>query len=115
MMLMPIVEKLGLTSRVEGIAGREVTGGYCSDLLSDVLKNSKAGYLWVTNQKHQNCVAIASLLDLSGIIIAGGIEPDADTLEKAVAEQVPLYTTDQSAFDIVGVLYEMGIRGSITP
>jgi hypothetical protein len=114
-MLMEIVRNLGLTSKVDGLADREITGGYASDLLSDVLKNAKNGYVWITNQKHQNCVAVASLLDLSGIIITGGIEPDADTLEKAVTEQVPLYTTGQSAFDIAGALYEMGIRGPIEP
>lgn len=115
MMLMEIVQKLGLTPKVDGIGDRAVTSGYCSDLLSDVLKNAKTGCIWVTNQKHQNCVAVASLLDLSGVIITGGIEPDADTLEKAVAEQVPLYTTAESAFDVAGRLYEMGIPGSITP
>jgi hypothetical protein len=115
MMLMEIVRKLGLTSKVDGLADREITGGYASDLLSDVLKNAKSGYIWITNQKHQNCVAVASLLDLSGIIVTGGIDPDPDTLEKAVAEQLPVYTTDQSAFDIAGALYEMGIRGPIQP
>ncbi len=115
MMLMEITRKLGLTSKVDDVADREITGGYASDLLSDVLKNAKAGYIWITNQKHQNCVAVASLLDLSGIVITGGTEPDPDALEKAVAEQVPLYTTDKSAFDVVGELYEMGIRGPIQP
>lgn len=115
MTLMETARTLGLTSKVDGLADREITGGYVSDLLSDVLKNAKTGYVWITNQKHQNCVAVASLLDLSGIIITGGTEPDPDTIEKAATEQVPLYTTDKSAFDIAGAIYEMGIRGPIQP
>jgi len=32
----------------------EVSGGYVSDLLSDVMANAKAGDIWVTLQTHQN-------------------------------------------------------------
>lgn len=115
MMLLEVVDRLTLVPRIEGITECEITGGYCSDLLSDVLKNAKTGNIWVTNQKHQNCVAVASLLELAAVVIAGGIEPDEDTLQKAASEQVPLFTTEKSAFEIVGGLYEMGIRGPISP
>jgi hypothetical protein len=115
MKLLETVQKLALTPRTADAGDVEITGGYCSDLLSDVLKNAKSGFIWVTNQKHQNCVAVASLLDLCAVIIVGGVEPDAETLEKAASEQVPLYTTTESAFDIAGRLYEMGIRGPISP
>ena len=110
MILSEAVERVGLTPVVEGNADREVNGGYCSDLLSDVLKNAKSGDVWVTNQKHQNCVAVAVLLDLSVIVIAGGMEPDEDTVQKAAAGSVLLYTTDLPAFEVVGRLYEMGVR-----
>ena len=110
MMLSEIVKTLNLTARTGDISDREVKGGYSSDLMSDVLANAKSGDLWITNQKHQNCVAVASLLGLAGIIIAGGIRPDENTLEKAVEESVPVYTTDMSAYELAGKLYEMGVR-----
>ncbi|MHB1000926.1 MAG: DRTGG domain-containing protein [Armatimonadota bacterium] len=110
-LLSKVADKLDLTSRVNKYADREVTGGYTSDLLSDVLANAKDGNIWVTNQKHQNCVAVASLLGISAVIIAGGIEPDDNTIEKAESEQVALFTTEASVFDTVGKLYEIGIRG----
>jgi predicted transcriptional regulator len=88
-----------------------VTGGYTSDLLSDVMANAKDGYIWITNQKHQNCVAVASLLNLSAIIIAGGVQPDENTIEKAIDEHVPVFTTDISVFDVTGELYKSGLRG----
>ena len=111
MLLSEIVEKLGLTPKTEVDANAEAADGYCSDLLSDVLNNAKSKYIWVTNQKHQNCVAVASLLELSALIIAGGTEPDDNTIEKAISENVPLYTTKMSAFEVSGRLYELGIRG----
>lgn len=88
----------------------EVTGGYVSDLMSDVLANAKPGNLWVTNQKHVNIVAVASLLGLAGVIIAGSAEPDENTVEKARQEKVSLFKTNLSAFDVVGRLYELGVR-----
>ena len=42
--------------------GREVTGGYASDLMSDVLAHGGAGNLWITLQIHQNVVAVAKIV-----------------------------------------------------
>ena len=50
------------------------------------------------------------MLDLAGVIIAGGMEPEDNTLEKANEEGVPLYTTDMPLYEVVGKLYDLGIR-----
>jgi len=39
----------------------EVTGGYASDLLSDVIAHSRKGNVWVTIQTHPNIVAVATM------------------------------------------------------
>lgn len=111
MLMSDIASKLNLTKRVDGAQDVDVTRGYASDLLSDVLANAKASDVWVTNQKHQNCVAVASLLGLAAMVIAGGIEPDDNTMEKAVAEQVALYTSNLPLFEVVGRMYELGVKG----
>jgi len=103
-----IIEKLQL----KAITGQknldvEVTGGYTSDLLSDVIANSKEGNLWITLQTHQNITAVAKLKDLAGIIIVNNREPDEDTIKKANEENVPILCTDKSAFEISGKLYEL--------
>ena len=103
-----IIEKLHL----EVLAGQdkmdaEVTGGYTSDLLSDVIANSKEGNLWITLQTHQNIVAVAKLKDLAGIIVVNNREPDEDTLKKAEEENVPILGSKDMAFDISGKLYEL--------
>jgi hypothetical protein len=106
-----VASHLNLTSRTSGAEDAEITGGYVSDLLSDVLANAKLGNIWVTNQKHQNCIAVASLLGLAGLVIAGGVNPDENTIEKATSENVPLYTAEQNAFEVVGKLHDLGVTG----
>lgn len=85
----------------------EVRGGYVGDLLSDVMANGREGDLWITRQIHQNIVAVASLKDLAGIVLVRGAEPAADTLQRAIQENIPLLTADLPAFEIAGRVYEM--------
>ena len=91
--------------------GTEVTGGYASDLLSCVMAKAQAGNVWVTIQGHPNIVAVASLLDLAGIIVAEGMSIDAATLEKAEEENIPILTTSLTTYTVVGELYKLGIAG----
>jgi len=85
----------------------EVSGGYVGDLLSDVMANSKPGQLWITRQAHQNIVAVATLKDLAGIVLALGREPDPETVERAKNEHIPLLISTLSAFDVAGKLYAL--------
>ncbi len=107
-----IVEKLGM--RVETTKeslDREVTGGYSSDLLSDVMANSKDGDIWITMQVHPNIIAVATLKDLAGIVIVQGRKPEKETIEKAQGENIPILVSDLQAFEIAGRLYQLGISG----
>ncbi len=108
MKLKEIVEKLQLKILTpEKKLDISVTGGYTSDLLSDVIANSKAGNIWITLQTHQNIIAVAKLKDLAGIIIVNNREPDEETLTKAKEENVPLMVSKELAFSISGKLYEL--------
>ena len=91
--------------------GAEVTGGYAADLLSCVMAKAQAGNVWVTLQSHPNIVAVASLLDLVGIIVTEGMIPDAVTMEKAEEEGIPLLTTELTTFTVAGRLFELGVPG----
>jgi hypothetical protein len=111
MQLQEIIESLSL--RVETPStdlAREVKGAYVSDMLSDVIGNSKEGFLWVTIQVHLNIIAVASLKNLSGIILVNSRVPAEDTLKKAIEEDIPIMTTPLPAFDLVGMLYSLGLR-----
>ncbi|MFC2157594.1 serine kinase [Acidobacteriota bacterium] len=108
MKLKDIVERLNLKvlSGPENLE-TEVTGGYTSDLLSDVIGNTKENHLWITLQTHHNIIAVAKLKDLAGIILVNNREPDNDTLDKAREENIPLLQTEMMAFIISGQLYEL--------
>jgi len=95
------------TLSAEKALDSEVTGAYTSDLLSDVMANSKENNLWITLQVHLNIVAVAQLKELSGIIIVNGRKPDAETLKKAQEEGCPLFSTEKTAFEISGELYQL--------
>lgn len=106
MKIIDIVEKLNLEV-FSGQAGleNEISGGYVSDLLSDVMGNSKRGQVWITLQSHKNTLAVASLKDLSAIILVKGIEPDKDAVEKSEEEGIPLLGTHEDTFTLAGKLY----------
>lgn len=111
MTLEEIVKELDLSVRAGSRSlDREVTGGYTSDLLSDVMGNARSGAIWITLQIHPNIVAVASLKDLSGIVLVGGREPEADTVQKADREGIPILTSSLSAFEIAGRLFRLGVR-----
>lgn len=101
-----IVERLELTvlSGNNGL-NREVTNGYVSDLLSDVLGFAQKGDVWVTLQTHKNVMAIASLKDVAAVILVKGLRPDEDTAEVSNVESIPVLGTSLSTFEIVGKLY----------
>jgi predicted transcriptional regulator len=84
-----------------------VTGGYVSDLLSDVMGNAKEGQVWITLQTHQNIIAVGSLKDISAIIIVKGFVPETDTIIKSNIENIPLLSTELDTFNITGRLYEL--------
>lgn len=84
-----------------------ITGGYTGDLLSDVMANSHEGDIWITRQVHQNIVAVATLKEHAGIILVNSCEPAKDTLEKAIAENVPLLISNLPAFELTGKIYSL--------
>jgi len=108
-----IVKSFGLETRAgKDHLHQEVTGGYASDLLSDVIAHSRKGNIWVTLQTHPNIVAVASMKELAGIILTAGRAPDSDTLRKAEEEGIPILISPLFAFELVGKLYQMGISGT---
>lgn len=97
---------LNLISGANGL-NNEIKGAYVSDLLSDVIGNAGEGQIWITLQTHQNIIAVASLKDLSAIIIVRGATPETDTIEKSNTENIPVLVTDLDTFSIAGRLFEL--------
>jgi hypothetical protein len=113
MKLTELIDELGLHPRsaLDNLDA-EVTGGYASDLLSDVLAHGEEGNLWITLQAHANIVAVASMKGFAGILLVGAREPQEGTLERAESERIPILVSELPAFELVGRLYGLGIRGN---
>ena len=101
---------LNLLTNPNIIKDKNAEFGYASDMLSCVMAGAKHNSIWVTLQAHLNIIAVATLLDLSAIIITEGNLPDASVIEKANREDVILLSTKESTFYIAGRLWQIGIR-----
>jgi len=101
-----LVKKYGLKvfAGEQGL-NNKISGGYVSDLLSDVMGNAAENEVWITLQTHHNLMAIASLKDLAAVILVKGFEPDEDTLERSREEGIPLLGTNTGTFEMAGKLY----------
>ncbi len=108
-----IIRALGLTVLTEekDFADISPNGGYVSDLLSCVMAGATNRSLWVTLQAHTNIVAVAALLDLCAVIISEGAQPEEATIRKANEEGVILLLSNDKSYDVVGQLWELGIKG----
>jgi serine kinase of HPr protein (carbohydrate metabolism regulator) len=108
MLVLEIVKALNLkVFGGENGLNREIAGGYSSDLLSDVMGHAEQGFVWITLQTHKNVMAVASLKELAAVILIKNNEPDADMLEEANEEGIPVLGTDMQAFDMSGKLFNL--------
>jgi predicted transcriptional regulator len=85
---------------------KEITGGYSSDLLSDVMGNAKEGNVWITIQTHKNIMAVASLKEVSAIILVKNLKPEDEVKSISDDEGIPILGTSMDAFMLAGKTYE---------
>lgn len=96
-----IAQKLSLTEVSGGEnADREIMGCYIGDLLSLVMSKAKAGDAWITVQGNINVPAVASLTDCAMVIIAENMKLDENASKRAEMEEIPVYYSEKSAFEI---------------
>ncbi|MCL2834601.1 MAG: hypothetical protein FWD78_15635 [Treponema sp.] len=83
-----------------------VTGAYTSDLLSDVMAHAREGGALITIQAHKNTVAVATLVNVSCIIICNNRPLPADMLAAAAEERIAVLVTGENQFSVSGRLWE---------
>jgi predicted transcriptional regulator len=111
--LKQIISELDLKTYCgEDFTIRPVSGGYCGDLMSDVLANAEAGRLWITVQMHSNIAAVASLKELCGVIIANGKQPAPETIQKAEGEKIPILGSSLSSFELAAKISALLAAGA---
>ncbi len=94
-----LAEKLGFKVFNQG-EEKEVTCGYCGDLLSWVMGKAESECAWITVMNNINVAAVAVLRDVSCIILAEGVQPDANLLAKAESEDLALFGSDMHSFQL---------------
>lgn len=114
MTLNEIIQSLNLKvlTATKNFSEIKVKSGYCSDLLSCVMTGAEPEGVWITLMAHSNIVAVAALLDLAAIIITEDAQPDQDTIDKANEKGVIMLSTPYPSFQIIGQLWELGLRAS---
>ena len=108
MKVQELVDKLGLKV-LAGKNGldREIDGCYISDLLSDVMGNAQEGNIWITLQTHKNVMAVASLKEMSCVILVKDLGANEDTINQADEEELPILQTSLPTFEIAGLVYNL--------
>ncbi len=93
-------EALSLTAFALPESGRRVCGGYTGDLLSWVMGRAKADDAWLTIMSNANIVAVASLADVSCVILCEGVVPDAGVRDLAAEKGVNLFGSGETMFEL---------------
>ena len=95
-----LCEKCGFSAVVIADGEREVSGCYVGDLLSWVMGKAEPDNVWITIMSNINVIAVASLVDVSCIILAEGVTPDEDALKAALAKGINILSTSESAYNV---------------
>ena len=91
---------LSLERLTEGDPDRQVTGGYCGDLLSWVMGRAPAGCVWLTVMGNVNAIAVAVLADVACILLTEASPLDEAAGEKARAQDVAVLRSPRPAYEL---------------
>ena len=79
---------------------RDISGAYVGDLLSWVMGRAEADNAWITIMSNVNVIAVATLADVSCVILAEGVRLDSEITKMATEKGVnvlvsslPIYET----------------------
>ena len=95
-----LAERLNLTPINIDEEEREIHGAYTGDLLSWVMGRAKSGNVWVTIMSNINVIAVATLCDVSMIILSEDSHLDNDALEKAKNQGINVFTSSKTSYEL---------------
>lgn len=83
---------------------REVHGVYIGDLLSWVMGKASSDNAWITIMSNINVLAVASLCDVSTVILCEGVTLTDEIVSSANEKGVNVLMTELSAYEIAVLL-----------
>lgn len=102
-----LAEALHLETIVEADGKRKIDGCYIGDLLSWVMGRAQSGNAWITIMSNINIVAVASLADVSCIILAEGVTVEENVRAVAEAKGVNLLASERTAYELAASLKDL--------
>lgn len=86
---------------------RTIDGAYVGDLLSWVMGRAKSGDAWITIMSNVNVLAVATLADVSCVILAEGVSLDEDTMATAQNKDVNVISTPLPIYEAALALADL--------
>lgn len=102
------INELGLEIVNLANGEREIKGVYAGDLLSWVMGHAKSSDALVTVMSNVNTLAVASLLDLSCVILTESSEIDEAFSNTALKKEINVLSSPLATYEVCIKLYEVG-------
>jgi hypothetical protein len=87
----------------------KIRGGCGADLMSDVLASSQPKAILLTGLTNPQVVRTAQIAEFRAIIFVRGKQPQAETLNIATQENIPLISSPFGMFELCGRLHSAGL------
>lgn len=94
-----LIEKTGFSVLTMPDENREIDGVYAGDLLSWVMGRAKEKQAFVTIMTNINVLAVASLLDLSCVILCENAEVSDELIQSAEEKGINLFRTELPTYE----------------
>ena len=94
-----LINDLGFTPICMPEPEREINGCYIGDLLSWVMGRAQADNLWITIMSNVNTVAVASLADVSAVLLAENVTLEDSIVQTAELKGVNILSTPLPAYE----------------
>lgn len=82
-------------------------GCYVGDLLSWVMARALSGNVWITVMGNVNAIAVATLTDVSCIVLTENASLDEDAAKKAEMQGIPVYGCGANSYQTAVQVYEL--------
>ncbi|MDF2522266.1 MAG: hypothetical protein K0R84_2894 [Clostridia bacterium] len=89
----------------------EVSYGFSSDLMSDVLVYVKGKTVLLTGLTNNQVIRTAEMADLNVIVFVRGKKPDQELIDMAIENNILLMLTKDTMYTAAGKLYGKGLQG----
>ena len=107
MKISELADRMGLTPLALPEGDREVEGFYAGDLLSWVMGRANAGNCWFTIMNNVNVLAVASLVDLSAVVLADGVTLSEKDAQSALDKGINVFTSEKSTYELCALAGEL--------